>query len=1141
MSNPFFKRLRTLRSGLVYFLPALAVFAVAAFVPQPLMLAVLLVADALTLAAVCEAMGIGFESTFARSILRRACAYFVLLVVYTAFTALLTGYPIFLLLRDHSFAAALLLSGSAFVVLLALWSLWPAFGLVVVWDDAYPQDGAHSWISTAMARSLTFARHLTAENDLFFGAGLIVSLALSLLAQGALALAGTNAMLADEFRIAALAIYAIVIAPLVHWLIVQRSLVAVLAERRRLRRDRGRRDSAPVAPIETPLATPAPELAHELTAPDLNAMLLRCVRSCQTELALTALARGADPNHAPAAGERDQRAVVVLACVSPDLRLLRGLIAKGADVNRVHAGLPPLIAATRDSHQGRPDAVMTLLTNGADPRCVDNEGNTPLHYAARSAQPIVAALLCDAAAPIDAVNNEAQTPLAIACAAGNRALVRFLLERRADPETARAQPALVAAAAAADDDPELIKLLLRHKARVDACDGLGRSALMTAALNGNADIAAALLKAGAQVDRVDEHGTTALMEAARSGVADVLDALAAYAPGAEQTDNLGRTALMLACQSAQADENIVRKLLALGVSRQSTTADGKRAVDFAAAAGRWNIVSLLDPDYLLPASVGDEAQPPDALSGDSPAHLLDALRFAHWHIVENFTSRLRDWPMPLRAQLFLDLAEHSDARTRAWLLDHGLDANAQLADGSSLLGAVLARLPARLAAARELFAAGAQATGVGILDNVFAALNRSDAPSATMENLALEMIERGADIFAADAQAETPLARSVAVGSASIAQSLLARGVDANARDRQGRTALFAALGLPAEQAVALTRALIRAGADPEVVAANGETPLGLALARAQSDLPQWLNWTLWKLPKRALRDADLPAAANLGDSAAVDKLLELGTPIDAVDAQGATALLRAAGAGHVDLAAHLLDRGAQIDHATPNGATPLSAAVSARRDAVVATMLDHQIAVDQRLPGGGTALMIAAALGYPEIVARLLARGADANAQDERGTRALHAAAQFAFNSRDTARARRSLELLIEKGADFNAADAKGKTALLLLLGARADPGSATDQQHLQALLSLFLVGRADVNAQDERGVSPLHACAMHGLLLPARALLAARADPERRDALERTPRDVANLLGYVDVAAELGLRMPMSMPTPGQPAALR
>ena len=51
-----------------------------------------------------------------------------------------------------------------------------------------------------------------------------------------------------------------------------------------------------------------------------------------------------------------------------------------------------------------------------------------------------------------------------------------------------------------------------------------------------------------------------------------------------------------------------------------------------------------------------------------------------------------------------------------------------------------------------------------------------------------------------------------------------------------------------------------------------------------------------------------------------------------------------------------------------------------------------------------------------------------------------------------------------------------------------------------------------------------------MHGLLLPARTLLAAKADPARRDMLDRTARQVAQLLGFIDLAAELGSREPQT-----------
>ena len=161
----------------------------------------------------------------------------------------------------------------------------------------------------------------------------------------------------------------------------------------------------------------------------------------------------------------------------------------------------------------------------------------------------------------------------------------------------------MAAATVDDDDPQGIKLLLKRKARVDARGPLKRTALMTAAMHGNAFIAQQLLDAGAHIDLADAQGTTALMEAARAGADDVLDVFASRKPSLDLVDAKGRTALIIACQSVKANEAIVRRLLEMGASRDVAVADGRRAVDFAAAAGRWNIVALIDPDYPRPQSV----------------------------------------------------------------------------------------------------------------------------------------------------------------------------------------------------------------------------------------------------------------------------------------------------------------------------------------------------------------------------------------------------------------------------------------------------------------------------------------------------------------------------------------------------------
>jgi ankyrin repeat protein len=1100
MSTRFLQR-RHLGIAFAWFTVAVAAFGAAAFSASWSALAALLLGDAACM------LGTSRLVRLRRSTAEIAGAvdYILLLAAYTVLIAVLVGYPMQHLQSEPTLGAALAVSGATVLAMLGLWHLWPAFGLVA-FDAAYSLRGPRT--RSRLARGIAAARQLSADNELFFSHGLPAALVLSLLVQGALSLAGFAIAVPAQWRVYALVVYALA-APLASWLVLQRCASALLYDCRRERAERVLPASAqPVG---------APAVLADDTA-DINTMLLRCVRSGQVKLALSALEHGADPNGVPPADDRDQRSLLVLAVLHPDMRLLRGLIARGADLNRMHAGLSPLLAATRDSHEGRTEAVTTLLTNGANPNGADADGDTPLHCAALSAKPMVAAMLCDAGAALDVINRAGQTPLGVACEAANWELVRFLLERGAQPDVAHAQPALIAAASIAEDDVVGVKLLLKRKARIDARDALGRTALMAAALHGHAAIAKALLDAGASTNASDKHGTTALMEAARADAGEVIEELALHKPALDLVDHAGRSALMIASQSKRASEDTVRALLALGAARSLAVADGRRAVDFAAAGGRWNIVALLDPDYPRPATISDA--PDNApCAPDSPEHLRDALRFGNWNVVALFADSVREWAQAERAQLFLDLATHSDDATRRWLLNHGLDANAALADGTPLLHAVLAQLPAAAAAAHELIDAGATVGGSECLLRVCAALPADTA----LENLALELDARGADCFAADADGRGALQYAVAAGCISLTQRLLARGVDPQTRDRLGRTPLFAVLSAPADTARVLMQALLLAGANPEARAANGETPLGLALAKPE--LQHWLNWPQWKPPLRALRDADLVDAAAAGDVGAVEKLLALGLAADAVDARGAPALVRAAGQGHVGVVSCLLERGADPARSSAGGATALSAAVSAQQMEVLEALLRHGIAADQRLAGGITPLMIAAGLGLPPLIKRLLASGADVDAADDSGARALHAAAQFAFTGRDSDCARQTLELLLAAGATIDARNASGQSALTLLLGAHAPARTAADQKQLLTLLPLLLKRGADVNSQDHRGVGALHACAMHGLLLPARALIGSGADPQRLDILERTPREIAHLLGYIDVASELAL----------------
>jgi len=1150
MTQPKSRRRPPLLQSLAWFIPGLLAIVVAGLVNHPLTLIPLLLANALTMAAICHAIGFDPEPRFGRTVLRRGAAHLVMFTGYTVLVFLLVAWPMLQLSHTPSLGAALILAAALVIAIAALWRLWPAFGLVFVWDDAYPAQRDSSWIFTATLRSLAFGRHLSHE-ERFFSHYLPAALALLVLAFGAVALTGLYGVLPSEPRIAALAIYGVVLLPLGSLIIANRTLRALLCAKNVKPATTATPEAIKSIPARPPAVVVLNEQERTAGTPEQAKALLQATREGDIDRALALVEAGADPNTAPAADDRDQRPVLMLAALLPDTRLLRALIAKGADVNRASGGITPLLAATRDSWHGRAEAVMTLLANGANPLAADAEGSTPLHGAVLSAEAGVAAMLLDASAPINALTRSGVSPLAIACRAANWPLAKFLLERGAKPAPANGEPALVAAAGIADDDVTGIKLLLKHRAAVNAVDARHRSALLTAAAEGHEQIARALCTAGADVSLADNRGSTALMEAARAGAGGIVQLLAEAQPDARARDHHGRDALTLACQSPHARGETISALLALGAEPKAPGSDGRSALDHAAAAGRWDLVALLDPDTPLPAT-----HRRDVLTegSDTPAHLLDALRFAHWAIVSSFAERVHEWPQAQLAQLYLDLATPGLSSARRWLLEHGLTAEARLppqlpddADtaqagtptlpplGRRLFDALLQQLPTSTEALDDLLQAGASPAGAGLLAQ---ALSRLNGPAACAA-LPLNLLERGADPFGVDGRDRTPLHLAVINGQLSLLQALLARGCDPNTRDRDGRTPLFAALEHGAD-ALPLVRALIAHGANPEAADSNGETPLGLALEHPA--IERWLDWHDWARPRRPLRAADLPAAAAAGALPTVQRLLELGFAVDTQDDQGATALLRACGAGYRDVAACLLDAGADSSLAASSGVTPLAAAVAARRDTLVALLLERDTAIDQRLPNETTALMVAAAMGHPEIVEALLDAGAEVNAVDAGARSALHAAAQFGFEHNDSLRARRLFDALLKRGADINQADREGKTPLLLLLGAQLRPGSDCDATHIGALVPVLLDAGAKVEHADQRGVTALHACAMHALLPPARVLLSRGADRLAADAFGRTAADVARQVGYIDIAHELAPRVgaiPSVRQTLRQPAA--
>jgi hypothetical protein len=259
---------------------------------------------------------------------------------------------------------------------------------------------------------------------------------------------------------------------------------------------------------------------------------------------------------------------------------------------------------------------------------------------------------------------------------------------------------------------------------------------------------------------------------------------------------------MHACQSRQAGEEAVRALLALGADRSLATPQGQRAVDLAAATGRWPIVALLDPAYPMPSAF--DAAP--TLSENQPSHLLDALRFGHWNVVAGFSGIVREWSPTSLAELYLDLAADGEASgaARAWLLNHGLDGAAKVDGETTLFDELIARLPESALASRDLVARGAPIGGAGLLARVLEAA--TDVHVEVVRAFAHELFARGADTFGTTASAPSALHPAIALGDEALVEALLERGCDPNCRTRATRRCIWRLRASPTRSCVVSSR-----------------------------------------------------------------------------------------------------------------------------------------------------------------------------------------------------------------------------------------------------------------------------------------------------------------------------------------------
>lgn len=241
-------------------------------------------------------------------------------------------------------------------------------------------------------------------------------------------------------------------------------------------------------------------------------------------------------------------------------------------------------------------------------------------------------------------------------------------------------------------------------------------------------------------------------------------------------------------------------------------------------------------------------------------------------------------------------------------------------------------------------AAAAEPPQPGLVE---AMMNRTD------QKQVIAMIQKGADINAADDKGRTPLMAAALVGYADVAKLLLDKGADANAAMNDGGTVLMTAVigGSPA-----ITRLVLEHGAKLQVPNHKGLDALTLA--------------TFFTMPEFIARYG-LHSSATEPERMAIFKLLlEKGADPNILLPQDTTLLLILAFSnGKTEALALLLEHGAKVDATGSEKITPLMAAAHRGNAEQVRLLLKHGASRTAKSEEGMIALDYAKQANHADIV----------------------------------------------------------------------------------------------------------------------------------------------------------------------------
>ena len=288
------------------------------------------------------------------------------------------------------------------------------------------------------------------------------------------------------------------------------------------------------------------------------------------------------------------------ACEQSTAEVVDVFIRYGADVNRKHNGMTPLMVACKRGHYGIVQRLLKsqkLIVNAQDSNRL-----TALHFSVQSnSVEIVCTLLLKGADPNIAITS---TPLITACASSNLQIVKELLKAKADVNGQDEDGTTALYMSSSNGNFGIVNKLLSSGANPNIfVQGTKWTPLIVASANGHIDVVKSLLKAKADIHYQDVYGKTALHAAVQCNHVDIVNELIQANVNPTLTTTDGETALAIAMKQNPPNEDMV-KMLREAMNAYYNKTEGHRLLTMLRTSTSTDQYSLITADTQSLESLG---------------------------------------------------------------------------------------------------------------------------------------------------------------------------------------------------------------------------------------------------------------------------------------------------------------------------------------------------------------------------------------------------------------------------------------------------------------------------------------------------------------------------------------------------------